>query len=266
MRKARATRRGGAVTSDLLAGTQQVAPPNPRRVGVAYSELDVQEGMAGLAGILGESRSDSLVAEMASGVAEGAESEQDDMVRRGRWPLPIDLDVEQVRLLQEIRKASSQLTLDSLSDHSARNSLGGGAFFMTRSGSAGVLGDEEEEGGGEGRGGRRGRQQREDIPEEDGYAAGNSRAADFLEGLAEFQRRIGVGPRSNAGARGRVLSRDLSTGSYDEVEEEAEEDGTSGGAELGASALPPGLLEFQRRLRGRARFSIESDETEDDKI
>ena len=144
MRKSRAARRGGAATSQLLAGAQQVAPPNPRRVGVAYSELDVQEGMAGLAGMLGEERSDSLVAEMAAGVGETVGSDKDGGTTRVLRPLPIDLDVEQVRLLQEIRKASSQLTLDSLSDNSARNSLGGGAFFMTRGSSAGAPDDEEE--------------------------------------------------------------------------------------------------------------------------
>lgn len=260
MRKSRAARRGAAVTSDLLAGTQQVAPPNPRRAGVAYSELDVQEGMAGLAGIFGDSRSDSIVTEMTT----GAESDHDDAGRRGRWPLPIDLDVDQVRLLQEIRKASSQLTLDSLGENSARNSFGGGAFFMTRGGSAGTLGDDnDEEDDGEGKGGRRGGRYRPSIPEEKSdHAAGNSRTGDMLEGLAEFQRRIGVSPRGNA-PNERILSRDLSGGSYDEAEEEGQDDGDEGAVGAEASALPPGLLEFQRRLRDRTRFSIASDENED---
>ena len=259
MRKSRAARRGGGITSQLLAGTQQVAPPNPRRVGVAYSELDVQEGLAGLAGILGEERSDSLVAEMAAGLGEGAESDQEEAGRRGFRPLPLDLDVEQVRLLQEIRKASSQLTLDSLSENGARNSLGGGAFFMT--GSAG--GPDEDEEGRENGSERRARrnQHRESIPEEDSSGMnGNTRAVDFLEGLAEFQRRIGVGSRGN-GSRGRGLSRAMSSESYDEAEEDDDEN--SDGAELGATALPPGLREFQQRMRERARFSIASDDAED---
>ncbi|RUS72809.1 hypothetical protein EGW08_019433, partial [Elysia chlorotica] len=263
MRKSRAARRGGAVTSQLLAGTQQVAPPNPRRVGVTYSELDVQEGMASLAGMLGEERSNSLVAELAAGAGEGAESDQEGGARGGySRQRPIDLDVEQVRLLQEIRKASSQLTLDSFSDTSARNSLGGGAFFMTRGGSAGAADDEEE---GEARGRRRG-QPRDSIPEED-IAHENSRAAGFLEGLAEFQRRIGVRSRNNAqAASGRIFSRTTSNDSYEYEETEENEEEIFDGADLEANALPPGLKEFQQRLRQQARFSIASDETEDEKM
>ncbi|GFN91556.1 hypothetical protein PoB_001806200 [Plakobranchus ocellatus] len=246
MRKSRVARRGGAATAQLLANTQQVAPPNPRRVGVAYSELDVQEGMAGLAGLVGGERSDSMVTEIASSM-DGEEFDQAGKGRGGR-PLPIDMDVDQVRLLQEIRKASSQLTLESFGEGSARNSIGGGAFFMTRAGSA--VGEEPDEDEEQRRGkGRKGSQRTGNSQRERGD--GDSRTVGFLEGLAEFQRRIGVNTRN--------ISRGVSFGSHDENDEDEVEDAVDDSN----GVLLPGLQEFQRRLTGKARFSLGSEDDEE---